>query len=78
MVSSFLCRILLGTNQHYIEVASTVLPFRILWGINEFVMFIIASHFFIFYTDLEEKRLQEDYLLSVLRLRRSGMRIPRN
>lgn len=62
LVSSFLCRILLGTNQHYIEVASTVLPFRILWGINEFVMFIIASHFFIFYTDLEEKRLQEEVL----------------
>ncbi len=62
LLSSLLCRILLGGISHYFEIAQMALPFRVLWGINEFVMFIIASHFFIFYTDLEEKRLQEEVL----------------
>jgi sensor histidine kinase YesM len=62
VVSGLICQALLGHNQNYIDLTWRILPIRILWGIEEYMMIMVMYHFFVFYRDLEEKRLQEEVL----------------
>ncbi|HBG88445.1 MAG TPA: histidine kinase [Marinilabiliaceae bacterium] len=62
LLSGLSCRVLLANNPAYSELAFNVLPIRTLWGVEEFMMIMIMYHFFVFYRDLEEKRLLEEVL----------------
>ncbi|ASB49834.1 sensor histidine kinase [Alkalitalea saponilacus] len=62
LVSGIVSHMLLGHNSYYVSLAKQILPIRALWGIEHFMMIMVMYHFFVFYRDLEEKRLQEEVL----------------
>lgn len=62
VVSGVVSRLWLGDNPEYVALASRILPLRVVWGIDHFAMIMGMYHFFVFYRDLEQKRLQEEVL----------------
>jgi two-component system, LytTR family, sensor kinase len=62
VVSGMVCGIFLGNDEHYILLTSRILPLRVLWGLEHILIIMLLYHFFMFYGDLEEKRLQEEVL----------------
>jgi sensor histidine kinase YesM len=62
LIAGVACEIILGSDQYYSDLAIRILPIRILWGVDEYMLIMVMYHFFNFYKDLEEKRLMEEVL----------------